>query len=299
MKVALGLVANVFNEVNALPGWLETHLPFFDDVRVLHAGPQGDYSDDGTIELLERWRVPITYTRIDDGFGMVRTMALRISPCDYVMILDADERFYPVCEMLRCRGESTPHSEADRILRAYDFREGKRPDWSEVAKLGSGLLVEFGSLYHQGQELRAILEQKRPDVVLATRRHWHEFGFRRPTQNWETEPDWQARIVRNDGSIYFDAGTAMHERLVGANRVYNGDGVMGPFFDHFHFAFKRMEEKQRAHDVAIYDAIHEGKTPPNSIKCIRCGGEGWVSAGLGGEYRSDCPDCKNKKMRDP
>lgn len=47
----IGLVANVYNEINALPGWLETHLPFFDDVRVLHAGPQGEYSYDGTIEL--------------------------------------------------------------------------------------------------------------------------------------------------------------------------------------------------------------------------------------------------------
>ncbi len=33
MSITLGLVANVFNEVNALPGWLETHLPYFNDVR--------------------------------------------------------------------------------------------------------------------------------------------------------------------------------------------------------------------------------------------------------------------------
>ena len=72
----IGLVANVYNEANALPGWLETHLPFFDDVRVVHAGPGGEWSNDGTIELLEKWRVPVRFCAIENGFGVVRSRAI-------------------------------------------------------------------------------------------------------------------------------------------------------------------------------------------------------------------------------
>ena len=107
---SIGLVANVYQEANALPGWLETHLPFFDDVRVLHTGPQGAYSTDGTIELLEKWNIPVHFGAIDEGFGIIRTKAVRSSPCDWVMVLDADERFYPVhCKMI-CSGEASTRS---------------------------------------------------------------------------------------------------------------------------------------------------------------------------------------------
>lgn len=261
----IGLVANVFNEINALPGWLETHLPFFDDVRVLHAGPQGAYSDDGTIELLEKWRVPVEFCAIDDGFGVVRTRAVHMSPCDYVMILDADERFFPVHRVLTCSGESTPHSEVDVILQTYDFRDLKTmiPNWENVARLGMDLRVDIGATYNQGARLREMLSnERRPDAVVTVRRHWHDFSFRRPTQNWHTDPDWQLRIVRRDSGIYFASDQRMHERLEGQRVVEHADQTWGPFFDHLHFTFKRMEQEQRSHDIAIYDAIHAGKEPP-------------------------------------
>lgn len=262
MSVTIGLVANVFNEANALPGWLEVHTPYFDDIRVLHAGPQGVYSDDGTIELLEKWRVPVEFCAIDEGFGVVRSRALRMCPCDYVVLLDADERFYPLHRVLHCAGNSTPHSEADEIIRNYDFRDGKLPDWKVIARLGKDLHVSQVTCYDQGARLREILETERPDAVAAIRRHWHDLSFRRPTQNWHTEPDWQMRILRNHPSIHFDTGTRMHERLVGAGNVYRADMDRGPFFDHFHFFMKKLEMGQRAHDVAVYDAIHEGRKPP-------------------------------------
>lgn len=264
MTVTVGLVANVFNEINALPGWLETHLPFFDDVRVLHAGPRGHYSTDGTVELLERWRVPVEFCAIDEGFGVVRTRAIRMSPCDYVMLLDADERFYPVHRHLSCRGEATPQSEVDWILQSYDFSGVNLPNWENVAKLGAGLRVEFGPPYDQGAWLRRLLEDVRPDAVVTVRRHWHDLSLRRPTQDWGSNPDLQMRLVRKDQSIYFDPGTRMHERLVGAERLYRADtpAEHGVYFDHFHFTFKRMEVEQRRHDIAIYNAIHENRTPP-------------------------------------
>ena len=262
---SLGLVANVYNEINALPGWLEVHTPFFDDTRILHAGPGGAYSDDGTIELLEKWRIPVVFGSIDEGFGVTRTKAIRSSPCDYVMLLDADERFYPVHRVMKCSGESTPHSEVDAILQTYDFHDLKTmiPNWENLARLGAKLRVDFISVYDQGARLREILEQCPDlDAIITIRRHWHDFSFRRPTQNWFPDPDWQLRLVKNQDSIYFDPSKRMHEQLLGANNVFRADHDRGPFFDHFHFTFKRMEQEQRAHDVAIYDAIHAGRTPP-------------------------------------
>lgn len=262
----IGLVGNMYNESNALSGWLETHLPFFDDVRVLHAGPQGEYSNDGTIEILEKWKIPVEFCAIDDGFGVVRTRAIRMSPCEYVMILDADERFYPLHRVMKCSGESTPHSEVDAILQTYDFRDLKAmiPNWENIARLGANLRVDHDAPYNQGGWLRQMLTDRsyRPDALATIRRHWHDLTFSRPTQNWHTDPDWQLRLVRNDPSIYFDPGQKMHERLCGQQNVLHADQNLGPFYDHFHFTFKHMEQEQRAHDVACYDAIHAGKKPP-------------------------------------
>lgn len=265
MPITLGLVANIYNEANALPGWIETHVPFFDDIRVYHAGPGGTKSNDGTIEILEKWRIPVTFGAIDEGFGVVRTKAIRSSPCDWVMLLDADERFFPVHRLMKCTGESTPHSEVDAILQTYDFHDLKTmiPNWENLKRLGAKLNVDIGETYNQGARLREILNQcTELDAICTIRRHWHDFSFRKPTQNWHTDPDWQLRLVRNHDSIYFDPSIKMHEQLRGANNVFRADMERGPFFDHFHFTFKKMEQWQRSHDIAVYNAINDGKRPP-------------------------------------
>lgn len=278
----IGLVANIFNEALALPGWLETHLPFFDDVRVLHAGPGGEYSTDGTMEVLEKWKVPYLVGSIDDGFGAVRTRAIRSSPCDWVVILDADERFYPIHWVMKCEGRDTPGSEVDEILRSYDcrVRDGvlSRPDWDTIARLGVGLKVARGATYDQGAWLRDVIGGNgHLDAVLAVRRHWHDLGMQRPTQNWTYIPDYQARIVRNTEGVWFDAGTKMHERLVGAVSTYRAEMGFGPYIDHFHFPFRRMDPLGRYHAVAIYDSIHAGRRPPTQeefYQTITAGGVG-------------------------
>ena len=260
-------------------------------MRIYHAGPGGARSDDGTLELLEKWRIPVEFGSIDEGFGAVRTKAIRSSPCDWVMLLDADERFFPVHRVLTCAGESTPQSEVDWILQSYDFRGVNLPNWENMAKLGARLRVDIGVAYDQGARLREIIAGGGDfDAIATIRRHWHDFSFRRPTQNWHTDLDWQMRLVRNDPAVGFDSGTRMHERLLGRSCRYCGvqrlsmpsnhcesshtgshdwspksfcaDMTRGPFFDHFHFTFKRMEPDQRAHDVMIYDAIHAGKPAP-------------------------------------
>lgn len=266
MSVTIGLVANIYNEANALPGWLETHTPFFDDVRILHAGPGGSHSDDGTLEILEKWRIPVEFCAIDDGFGVVRTKALHMSPCDYVMLLDADERFYPIHRFMTCNGQGTPPNEVDWILQSYDYRGVNLPNWENIAKLGENLTIQHGHTYNQGAELRNILEMRNFDAICTIRRHWHDLSFKRPTQSWNEHPDWQMRLVRKDPGIVFESSTRMHERLVGAERVYHAGVVAGPFMDHFHFTFKRMEPEQRRHDIAIYDCIYAGKPAPTRVQ---------------------------------
>ncbi len=289
----LGLVANVYNEANALPGWLETHLPLFDDVRVLHSGPQGAYSDDGTIELLEKHYIPIEFCAIDDGFGVVRTKAVRMSPCNWVMLLDADERFHAKLPILTCAGESTPPQIVDSLL--YDYgnpnysKDGPRDrqvvqdydksidfdacpsNFENMRLLGARLVVRrsdeadpgHGVFDHMGW-LRRIIEDASIDAVKTIRRHWHDLSFTRPTQNWHENPDYQIRILRNDGKIGWENETRMHERLVCVTNHYQPDHTHGPFFDHYHLPFKKMEVEQRKHDVAIYCAIADGKVPPLS-----------------------------------
>lgn len=266
MTVTIGLVANLYNECNALPGWLETHLPFFDDVRVLHAGPGGAYSNDGTLEILEKWKIPVEYGDIGEGFGVIRTKALRMSPCDYVMLLDIDERFYPLHRVMSCEGQGTPQNEVDWILQSYDYRGVNLPNWENISKLGGKLRVDIKGPYDQGARLREIIEISRPDAIVTIRRHWHDLTFQRPTQSWYEHPDWQMRLVRNHPGILFDSSTRMHERLIGAEKTIQSDFNRGPFFDHFHFTFKRMEPEQRRHDVMIYDAIHRGEFPPVKLE---------------------------------
>lgn len=265
MTVSLGAVANVYNEIHALPGWLENVTSWADHVSVYHAGPGGRWSDDGTVELLEKWKIPIHRGSIDDGFGIVRTATVRSSPCEWVMLLDADERFWPMAQVISCSGEGTPADEVGRILQEYDRPVSGAPpsNFENVHKLGANLTVSFGEAYNQIAWMRDFLQYGALDAVSTIRRHWHDFSWKRPTQNWHALPDYQTRIVRNVDGIGWDANVKMHEQLLGAPNRYQPNQTHGPFFDHYHMHFKRLEPMQRAHAVAIYDAIHWGQPVPS------------------------------------
>lgn len=234
---SLGLVANIYNEINALPGWLEMACSgLFDSVKILHAGPHGAYSTDGSIELIERWGVPIVYDSINDGFGTVRSRAVRIMDTEWVMILDADERFYRFAPELTCEEDLS--------------------------------VATCGAPYDQGALLREILGMPDIDAVITLRRHWHDFSWTRPTQSWVTIPDFQMRILRNIPEIFYQEYPKMHERIIDtrtgrAPRYFQGNGRHGPFHDHYHCHYKPMEQAQRLHDIAIYDALHSGTPIPS------------------------------------
>lgn len=262
----IGITANVYNEAAAITGWLESAAAFFDHISVVHAGPQGEYSNDGTIEILEKWKIPIVWAEIDKGFGEIRTLAIRSSPCDFVAIMDADERFHRFAPMLTCSGESTPADVVDQILQQYDCRDGDfaPSNWENLGKLGANLKVSKGEVYDQGAWLRKIIEgnEYNLDAIKTIRRHWHNFSWQRPTQNWHLLPDFQSRIVRNCEEIYFSPDTKMHERLIGAKHIFHPEHTRGPYFDHYHLFFKQQAPGTRRHAIKIYDAIHEGKIPP-------------------------------------
>ena len=304
MSITLGCVCNFFNEINAIPGFLETHSGFFDHMSFYQSGPGGQESNDGSIELLEKWQMPIHRGKIDDGFGIVRTAAIRSSPCDFVMILDADERFYPILPVLSCVGESTPPDEVSQVLYEYDRGALDRnmkacpSNWENLKSLGAKLSVKRPSidqkgitywLLDQGKRLRDSLDTGEFDAVRTIRRHWHDFTWTKPTQNWHTDPDFQTRIVRNKESIYYASSTRMHEQLVGAQNVFAPDMTRGPFFDHYHLFFKAREPQQRRHDVTIYDQINNGRKPPTTQEY----------EAMRKEYVTECAllDCKKERCR--
>lgn len=254
--ITLGLACNVYNEANALPGFLEmAACGFWDDVCFYHAGPGGKYSDDGTIELIEKWGFRIAHGKIDEGFGIVRTATIRFSKCDWVMLLDADERFYPWAPQITCAFQDIPKTVPS--------------NWENREHLSQNLHTTFtGEPYAQGAWLKSILEHHTTlGAVTAIRRHWHDFSWRWPTQNWLLIPDWQMRIVRNIEPIHYDANRRMHEILLddrGPINTHRPNNTHGPFFDHYHMFFKEMEPEQRAHDIRIYDAIHLGAPVPQT-----------------------------------
>jgi glycosyltransferase involved in cell wall biosynthesis len=246
----ISAVANVFNEVNAISGWLESVSIWADDVVVYHTGPQGKYSNDGTIEILEKWGVRIEYGSIDEGFGVVRSKLIRMGNEEWTMILDSDERFHPIVPSLTCETDSSI-----------------TPTYNSMYKSDVGLVVTKGECYDQERLLREQLNRTDIDAICCARRHWFNLHWDKPTQNWMEIPDYQLRIVRNCDHIYYKTEPKMHEqiwddRINAEPRHVKPDWNYGPFFDHYHCFFKPMELEQRKHDVEIYNALHEGRTPP-------------------------------------
>lgn len=266
MAITLGAVCNVFNEANALPGWLENATSWADHVCVYHAGPGGKFSTDGTMEILEKWKVPVAHGTIDDGFGVARTAAVRFSPCDWVFVMDADERLFPWQPVLRCVGESTPKDVERQVLQSYDTTQPNfvPSNLENLKLLGQHLRVEAVSdCYNHIAWLRHQIEANPTwQAVEMIRRHWHDFSFKRPTQNFHVEQDRQRRLVRNTPDVYFDPNVRMHEQLVSGGNHMLPNGVHGPFVDHFHCFFKPMEIEQRDHDVRIYNSVSRGERPP-------------------------------------
>ncbi len=95
---------NVYQDVIALRGCLENASSFFDNIFVIHSGPNGAFSTDGTIELLEKFGIKPVFASINDGFGVIRSRLIHECGCEWGFILDCDERYYPIQHKLSCSG---------------------------------------------------------------------------------------------------------------------------------------------------------------------------------------------------
>src|ERR1700722_13140534 len=76
MPESIALAGNVYNDAHALRGALETGARFFDNFFFVHSGPNGAYSTDGTIELLEKFGATVVFDDISKGYGVIRTRCL-------------------------------------------------------------------------------------------------------------------------------------------------------------------------------------------------------------------------------
>lgn len=224
MNASICLSINVYNDAKALAGALENGARFFDDILILHSGPGGAMSTDGTIELAEKFSCRILYDDIDRGFGIIRSRALHECGCTWAAILDADERFFPELPVLHVEGND------------YWLPGREKPNLS--VHVGEGIV-------NQGELVRKLMEDPNLGAIRASRRHWYDFTMKTPCRNWllKGEEDHQLRFVRNIPEIGYKQDVAMHEKLWDSRRngepVYSyQDNYQGPFIDHFHTFYR-------------------------------------------------------------
>lgn len=247
MNPSITWATNFFNECNSLPGMLENAMEAADEILLVNAGPGGKHSDDGSIEIAEKFGVPVQYSTIDNGFGALRTELIEKCKTDFLIIFDADERFHVRAPVLKCTGTER-------------YPEIPNPD----------LKVEKFETYNQLDLLRSMMREADSQGKLAirfTRRHWFAPGFTKACQNWQIINDHQLRCLKKSSQLTYRVGPKMHERLSHTGTKMCPDFIeqdewVGPFFDHLHCFFKPMEDAQRQHDIRIYDCLDQNKPIP-------------------------------------
>lgn len=247
---SIGVAATFRDECNALPGFLEMATAFFDDVLLVDCSPDANPSTDGSLDIIRKWGLPHPPCwDLNAGFGAVRTQLLKTSRTDWTVIMDIDERMHVTFPVLSCDGdESYPDVENPKLRVSVADSSYNHRDW---------LLLKIKEAERTGAK-----------GVRFCRRHWFDTTYRRPTQNWMKNRDWQLRCMKSRDSVGYKSDVKMHETAWDYARndgpVYVEDDLMrGPFFDHLHCHFKPMEPEQRREDIRVYDALHfsERHTP--------------------------------------
>lgn len=235
---------NVYNDAIALRGLLEKSSEYFDELFVVHSGPNGAYSTDGTIELCEQFAVKLVFDDIDKGFGVIRSRLIQEHGCEWAMILDADERFNAIMPELSCEGDDT---------------------WDIVSLVPPNLKVtNTGNINIQGAALKELIENNDSLMAVRTiRRHWMDFTHKNPTQNWQLIPDHQLRIVRNVPEIKYVSDIKMHERLMDGRtgfdplHIVNSDLLV--FHDHYHPFFRNNFPGTKQFNEQNYQRLERGE----------------------------------------
>lgn len=233
---SIALACNVYNDAAPLRGLLETGASYFDNIFIIHSGPCGAYSTDGTIELCESFGIFPVFDDMNRGFGAIRTRLIHDCGCEWVMILDADERFFPLINAMSCEG-------VDR------YPNPPNP------KLN---VINTPHVINQGAHVKHHINN--PDIMAMrfTRRHWFDFAMTKPAENWMLIWDHQLRCVRNHPSIRFALN--MHERLIDsrtgeAPSLLEQDPVGGPHIDHFHLHFRKERPGHKEANEKYYASL--------------------------------------------
>lgn len=243
--MSIALACNVYNDAHALRGLLESGARYFDNLFIVHSGPGGAYSTDGTIELCERFGCTLVFDDMDKGFGAIRTRLIHDCGCAWAFILDADERFFPQMKAMTCEGDQDWGGPADPNV--PDLRVNVMKD-----------------VIDQGDHVRNLISNPDTMAIRSSRRHWWDFTMRKPTQNWMRNQDHQLRIVRNLPEIRYVREVRMHERLLDTRtkkdpKFVLQDPMGGPFHDHFHVAFRRAYPGTKEWNEKQYERLSRGE----------------------------------------
>lgn len=249
-RPSIGVAATFRDEVNALPGFIESAAKFFDHIFLVDCSMDMTPSTDGSLDIVRKWGLsdPPLWN-LSAGFGAIRSQLIHSSPTDWTVVMDIDERMYVLVEEVRCHGDERFPSNPNPQLR--------------VERTG-GIYNQFHLLTKKIMEAEAYGRK----AVRFQRRHWMDMSGNRPCENWNVHHDYQLRCMKSRAGVGFNPETKMHEhaldRTTGRNPEYiEDDPMLGPFLDHYHCFFKPMEKEQREADIRVYDALHfsEKHTP--------------------------------------
>lgn len=242
---SIAMCCNVYQDAAALRGLLETSAPYFDALYIVHSGPGGAYSTDGTIELCREFGVKLDFDDIQRGYGAIRTRLLHGCGCEWAFILDADERFHPLLPVMTCEGtESYPKHPEPKLT-----------------------VTKKSDIINQGAHVKNLINNPETMALRTTRRHWFDFAMTKPSQNWygpEGNKDHQLRIVRNHPRIRYETSRVMHERLLDERtgkdpKFVAQDEHGGAFHDHYHLHFRRTEPGKKEWNEEQYARLSRGE----------------------------------------
>ncbi len=253
-RPSIGIAATFFEEHNAMPGFLEMATSIADDVFLADCGMGGKPSADGTLDIIRKWGIKdVPQWDLADGFGDVRSRLIEQCPTDWVIILDIDERILKTSLIMTCRGEER---------------------YPAIAN--PNLTVNVSGIYdHFGMVVDAICAAERQGVkaVRFQRRHWFDFSFTRPCENWNIHKDYQLRCMKARSGVGYTKFPKMHEQAFDSALGRSPDHIsdddkLGPFIDHFHMHFKAMEPEQRKADIRAYDALCQTTSETNDLRLM-------------------------------
>lgn len=240
MSATIALGINFHNDSQAMRGLLEQAVSYFDNIYALDASPSGKFSTDGSVELLNSFGVKPVLDDINKGFGYIRTKLIHDCGCDWVMIMDCDERFYPTINVMTCEGTDRYPAQPEPNL----------------------IVTKHPDIINQGAHLKNQIQNPELMAIRATRRHWFDFTMTKPAENWMRVLDHQLRIVRNHAQIHYTLN--VHERLVddrtgNTPRFLEQDPLGGIFYDHFHLQFRKSQPGHKEHNEAQYQRLERGE----------------------------------------